>query len=121
MGELRVEALAPFDINARDLGVLLLIDSSEPASQHQIAQRLGVDRTTIVAIIDALEAKGIIARHPDTEDRRRHVVGLTPAGQDILRQANRSQRRGRSRAALSTQPRRERAAAGSVGLSPRLL
>jgi DNA-binding PadR family transcriptional regulator len=41
----------------------------------------------MVAIIDALEAKGIIARRPDAEDRRRNVVELTPAGQDILRQA----------------------------------
>jgi DNA-binding MarR family transcriptional regulator len=87
MSELHVEALAPFDIHARDLGVLLAIDSTEPASQQQIAQRMGVDRTTMVAIIDALEAKGIIARHPDPEDRRRNVVELTPTGQDILRQA----------------------------------
>jgi DNA-binding MarR family transcriptional regulator len=87
MSELHVEALAPFDIDARDLGVLLAIDSIEPASQQQIAQRLGVDRTTMVAMIDALEAKGIIARRPDTEDRRRNVVELTPTGQDILHQA----------------------------------
>ena len=87
MSELHVDALAPFDIHARDLGVLLVIDRFEPASQQQVAQRMGVDRTTMVAIIDALEAKGIIARHPDTEDRRRNVVELTPAGHDILRQA----------------------------------
>ncbi len=87
MSELHAEALAPFDIHARDLAVLLVIDSFQPASQQQVAQRLGVDRTTMVAIIDALEAKGIIARHPDTEDRRRNVIELTPAGQDILGQA----------------------------------
>jgi DNA-binding MarR family transcriptional regulator len=86
MSELHVETLAPFDIHARDLGVLLAIDSNEPASQQQIAQRMGVDRTTMVAIIDALEAKGLIARRPDTEDRRRNVVELTPAGQDMLRE-----------------------------------
>jgi DNA-binding MarR family transcriptional regulator len=86
MSELHVEALAPFDIHARDLGVLLAIDSNEPASQQQIAQRMGVDRTTMVAIIDALEAKGLIARRPDTEDRRRNVIELTPAGQDMLRE-----------------------------------
>jgi DNA-binding MarR family transcriptional regulator len=87
MAELHVEALAPFDIHARDLGVLLVIDRFEPASQQQVAERLGVDRTTMVAIIDALEGKGIIARRPDPEDRRRNVVELTPAGQDLLRQA----------------------------------
>lgn len=87
MAELHVEALAPFGIHARDLGVMLVIDRSEPASQQQVAERLGVDRTTMVAIIDALEAKGIISRRPDTEDRRRNVIELTPAGQDVLLQA----------------------------------
>ncbi len=87
MSELHVEALAPFDIHARDLGVLLVIDRFEPASQQQVADRLGVDRTTMVAIIDALEAKGMIARRPDADDRRRNVVELTPAGQDLLRRA----------------------------------
>ena len=87
MSELQVEALAPFDIHARDLGVLLVIDRFEPTSQQQVAERMGVDRTTMVAIIDALEAKGIIARHPDAEDRRRNVIELTPAGHDVLDQA----------------------------------
>ena len=87
ISELHVEALAPFNIHSRDLGVLLIIDRFEPASQQQVAERLGVDRTTMVAIIDALEAKGIIARRPDAQDRRRNVVELTPAGQDLLRRA----------------------------------
>lgn len=87
MAELHVEALAPFDIHARDLGVLLAIDRCESASQQQVAESLGVDRTTMVAIIDALEAKGIIVRLPDPEDRRRNVVELTHAGQTLLRQA----------------------------------
>lgn len=82
-----MEALAPFDIHVRDLGVLLVIDRFEPASQQQLAERMGVDRTTMVAIVDALEAKGIIARRPDAEDRRRNLIELTPTGQNILRQA----------------------------------
>ena len=41
----------------------------------------------MVAIIDALEAKGLIARRPDTEDRRRNVIELTSAGQDMLLEA----------------------------------
>jgi DNA-binding MarR family transcriptional regulator len=87
MSALNLEALAPFGIHPRDLGVLLVIDSFEPASQQQVALRMGVDRTTMVAIIDALEAKGIIARRPDAQDRRRNVIELTPAGHDILDQA----------------------------------
>jgi DNA-binding MarR family transcriptional regulator len=87
MADLHAEALAPLDIHARDLGVLLTIDRCEPASQQQVAERLGVDRTTMVAIIDALEAKRIIVRRPDPEDRRRNVVELTEAGRTLLRAA----------------------------------
>lgn len=87
MADLHIQALAPFDIHARDLGVLLAIDRSESASQQQIAENLGVDRTTMVAIIDTLETKGIIARRPDPEDRRRNIVELTQPGQTLLRQA----------------------------------
>ena len=95
MTQLNVNALAPFDIHPRDLGVLLVIDSFEPASQQQVALRMGVDRTTMVAIIDSLEAKGIISRHPDTEDRRRNVIELTPGRSRRPRPSDRSQRRRR--------------------------
>lgn len=87
LAELHAEALAPLDIHVRELGVLLVIDRSEPGSQQQIAERMGVDRTTMVAIIDSLQTKGIIARRPDTDDRRRNLIEITPAGHDILRQA----------------------------------
>ena len=87
MSELHVEALAPFrHPRARSRGAAG-DRPLRPASQQQVAERLGVDRTTMVAIVDALEDKGIIARHPDSEDRRRNVVELTPAGQDLLHRA----------------------------------
>src|ERR1700749_1834072 len=87
MADLHVAALSPLDIHARDLGVLLAIDRSGPASQQQIAEGLGVDPTTMVALIDALEAKGILFRRPDAEDRGRNVVELTSSGKTVLRKA----------------------------------
>jgi DNA-binding MarR family transcriptional regulator len=87
MAELNANALAPFDVDARELGVLLVLAGHEPVSQQQAAQRLGIDRTTMVALLDTLEDKGLVSRHPHAEDRRRNVVELTDAGQDTLRQA----------------------------------
>jgi DNA-binding MarR family transcriptional regulator len=83
-------ALAPYGLDGRELAVLLVLDSGEPASQQQAARRLGVDRTTMVALLDALEAKGLVTRHPHAEDRRRNVVELTAAGRDTLRDATRA-------------------------------
>jgi len=64
-----------------------VLASGEPASQQQAAQRLGVDRTTMVALVDVLEDKGLVQRQPHAEDRRRNVVELTAQGRDRLQQA----------------------------------
>jgi DNA-binding MarR family transcriptional regulator len=85
MAELNAAALAPHGISGRELAVLLVLDGREPASQQQAAGRLGIDRTTMVALLDALEDKGLVTRHPHEQDRRRNVVELTPAGVDTLR------------------------------------
>ncbi len=87
MSERNDAALAPFDIDPRELGVLVVIDSYEPASQQQVADRIGVDRTTMVAMLDALEAKRLLSRRPDAEDRRRNLVELTPVGHETLGRA----------------------------------
>src|SRR4051794_34302952 len=85
MAELGTNALTPYGIDGREMGVLLALADREPASQQQAAQRLGIDRTTMVALLDALERKGLVARRPHAEDRRRNVVELTDTGQDILK------------------------------------
>ncbi|MEU6189134.1 MarR family transcriptional regulator [Nocardia sp. NPDC047038] len=87
MAELNTKALAPHGIDGRELGVLFVLAGREPTSQQQAAQRLGIDRTTMVAMLDTLEGKGLVARQPDANDRRRNVVELTDAGQDTLRRA----------------------------------
>ncbi|TDC69728.1 MarR family transcriptional regulator [Actinomadura sp. GC306] len=84
MAELTGDAVAPHGIDGRELGVLLSLTGREPASQQQAAQRLGIDRTTMVAMLDALEGKGLVSRHPHAEDRRRNVVELTDAGRETL-------------------------------------
>ena len=87
IAELTATALTPYGIEGRELGVLLALVGGEPKSQQQAAQRLGIDRTTMVALLDTLEDKGLVSRHPDADDRRRNVVELTDAGKDTLRLA----------------------------------
>jgi DNA-binding MarR family transcriptional regulator len=88
--EQSLAALAPYGLDGRELAVLVVLASAEPASQQQAAQRLGVDRTTMVGLLDALEGKGLVTRHPHAADRRRNVVELTAAGRDTLRDATRA-------------------------------
>jgi DNA-binding MarR family transcriptional regulator len=90
MAELNAAALAPFGITGRELAVLLAIDSQAPLSQQEAAGRLGVDRTTMVALIDELEGKQLVQRRQDPADRRKNVVALTPAGRATLRKAGKA-------------------------------
>jgi DNA-binding MarR family transcriptional regulator len=87
LAELTAAALEPYRLTGRELAVLTVLAGDEPASQQQAAQRLGVDRTTMVALVDALESKGLVSRHADAADRRRNVVELTAAGRDTLHRA----------------------------------
>ncbi|XVS64061.1 MarR family winged helix-turn-helix transcriptional regulator [Actinosynnema sp. CA-299493] len=87
MAELLADALEPHGVEGRELGVMLTLAGHEPLSQQQAAHRLGIDRTTMVALLDALEGKGLVSRHPDADDRRRNVVELTVAGRETLRLA----------------------------------
>lgn len=85
--ELNAAALEPFGLSGRELAVLLVFDALGPTSQQDAARRLGVDRTTMVALVDALERKEIVRRAPYAEDRRRNVVTFTPAGRETFRKA----------------------------------
>ena len=48
---------------------------------------MNVDRTTMVALIDDLQLKGLVQRRQDPDDRRKNVVELTDAGRSAVRQA----------------------------------
>jgi len=80
-------ALAETGLTARDLGVLRLIASRPAPSQQEISTMLGVDRTSMVALLDALERSGIVLRRPAERDRRRNVVELTDTGWNTFRRA----------------------------------
>ncbi|OON32159.1 MULTISPECIES: MarR family winged helix-turn-helix transcriptional regulator [unclassified Micromonospora] len=73
-------ALEHLGIDSKDFGTLRVLAHGEPASQLQVAQKLSVDRTTMVAVLDDLERKGIVVRRPDPTDRRRNIVELTDRG-----------------------------------------
>jgi DNA-binding MarR family transcriptional regulator len=87
LGDLTGPALAPFGINGRQYAVLVAVDEQAPSSQHDIAGRLGVDRTTMVTLVDELEDKGLVERRPDARDRRKNVVALTRPGRTTLQGA----------------------------------
>ena len=89
LAEATAPELAPFGIDGRELGVLTVLAGGDPLSQQEAARRLDVDRTTMVALIDGLEAKKLVERRPHPQDRRKNIVEPTAAGREVLRKATR--------------------------------
>jgi len=82
--------LAEFHLDSRSYFVLAGVDQPTPPSQQDLARSLGVDPTTMVAVIDRLEILGYLSRIRNTADRRRYCLHLTPAGVDTLARAEKA-------------------------------
>ena len=80
-------SLAPFELTPGLFGVLVLIESNPGLNQSRLGAAMGVDRSTVVAVIDRLQARGLVARKPSTSDRRAHRLTLTPKGKSVLEAA----------------------------------
>jgi DNA-binding MarR family transcriptional regulator len=89
-GELVSAALVPLGIDNREWAVLISLDERRPRSQAQIAGLVGVDRTTMVGLVDQLQKKGLVERRPDDDDRRKNVVEITDEGGDVRQRAART-------------------------------
>ncbi|WP_410591965.1 MarR family winged helix-turn-helix transcriptional regulator [Amycolatopsis sp. lyj-23] len=94
LAELAEPLYVPLGVTGRQLALLVLFGDGPARSQQDGAARLGVDRTTMVALVDELEAKGLVRREVAPGDRRKRLVLLTPegervrkAGEEVTRQA----------------------------------
>jgi DNA-binding MarR family transcriptional regulator len=59
-------------------------------SQQELETALFLDANTVVLILNELEAAQFSVRRRDPNDRRRHIVDITPAGRRALEKADRA-------------------------------
>ena len=67
-----------------EFGLLVLVERNAGLSQMALARALGIDRSTLVPILDRLQARGLLVRRRSPTDGRTHALALTPAGDKAL-------------------------------------
>jgi DNA-binding MarR family transcriptional regulator len=72
--------LSVHGIAAHHLAVLGVIEMSEKISQNHVAEELGIDKASMVKLVDFLEQKELIERRQSAQDRRVNFLVLTPKG-----------------------------------------
>jgi DNA-binding MarR family transcriptional regulator len=79
-----LEALAEVDLHPRDFAVLNIISSHPGVTQQEIGAETDIDPSTMVALLDGLEKRGLAERRAHPEDRRKRAVHLTKQGEKTL-------------------------------------
>jgi len=65
------------------MAIAMAARAPTPMSQSELADRLGVEGATMVAMMDRLVKAGLVIREPSTTDRRINRVVLTQAGNSL--------------------------------------
>lgn len=79
------EALAEHDLRLAHFAVLAALSDFGPLAQHELADRLDLNRSHLVGYVDDIEQRGLVRRDRDPQDRRRQRVTLTPPGRTLVR------------------------------------
>ena len=66
-------------------GVMVLIGANPGMTQSRLALATQLDRSTMVAVIDLLESRGLVERRATPMDRRSNALWLTEKGKKLLR------------------------------------
>src|SRR5215216_547681 len=82
------DPLAALGLSGRQYLILAVLGTDEPTSQLDLAGLCGLLPAQVVPVLDELERRGLVARQRSETDRRRSVVRLTPAGEEMLAKAD---------------------------------
>jgi DNA-binding MarR family transcriptional regulator len=81
------EVLGSVGLTPALFALLNVIGAREGAIQQELGSALGIDRSTMVSLIDQLEGAGLARRRPSATDRRAREIAITPKGRRLLQRA----------------------------------
>jgi DNA-binding MarR family transcriptional regulator len=83
------DALGSVGLTPALFALLNVIAARDGAIQQELVSAMGIDRSTMVSLIDQLESAGLAKRRPSATDRRAREIAITPKGRRVLQRARR--------------------------------
>ncbi|MBW2425217.1 MAG: MarR family transcriptional regulator [Deltaproteobacteria bacterium] len=71
-------------LSGRELDLISLLCQLGPTSVKDLVADLRLPRSTMTAVVDRLEKRGLVTRRPNPQDRRSIVLDATPTAADAL-------------------------------------
>ncbi len=85
-------AMAPWDLAPHHARALKVIGRHDRIRPGELAAHLRVAPRSVTDVVDALEERGLLERHPDPTDRRATVLALTASGRRLLEEIGAARR-----------------------------
>ena len=92
-----MEETASFDVTPVQFAILNALMDDPGEDQVTLAGRVAFDAATSGSVIGRLEAKGWVRREPDTLDKRRKLLWVTPDGEKAVQEMKRAVRKAQTR------------------------
>lgn len=77
----------PGKLTPTQFSVMHRLAEDGPMSQNRLGRSVAMDGATTKGVVDRLIARGLLRTAPDPDDRRRHLVSLTPTGVELIDEA----------------------------------
>ena len=88
--EVFLQRMAPYGLRPVDFSVMSLITHNPGITSRQLCASLGILPPNLVGMVGALEKRELIERRPHPHDGRAMGLHLTPSGQKLMRDAERT-------------------------------
>ncbi len=78
------DAMRPLGLTNGQFSLMMSLNRPEPAGMAAVASLLGMDRTTLTAVLKALRRRGLVKVTADPADGRARLMALTVKGRRLL-------------------------------------
>ena len=85
-----LQRMAPFQLKPVDFSVLSVVAHNPGITSRQLCSTLGILPPNLVGMVNTLEKRELVARKPHPRDGRAMGLHLTPTGQKLMRDAEKT-------------------------------